>query len=206
MGAQRKKQGRGVSSKQGSRKEEPQTKVQTSRKPSAEINDAQEKDPGHLHPAAGSQGNGSGSGESSPSKVKSTEVAEDPPAQLQEEHDSVAPSHASNSVAIKEEDTETEDDCVFRLVISGEDTRDFIEVPRRQDTSFQVLREEINEMIDLPFMTPFQFTVQAGGLKINRKAEANWNKRSIWNPRYDLTKQGDGSHSHPYRVFIEEAV
>jgi len=113
---------------------------------------------------------------------------------------------ATNSVAIKLEDSDDDDDsvgnCHFQLVLSSKVTDLIIKVPRRRNISFQRLRSEIDEEGLLLPHGPYKFTLHAGGAtRLGPKQEQNWKKWNIW--EY-LTKQGDGSCLNPYHVFIEE--
>jgi len=120
---------------------------------------------------------------------------------------------ATNSVAIKSEDTDDDDsigNCHFQLVLSSKVTDFIIKVPRRRNISFQRLRSEIDEEGLMGFFgdegdlegRPYKFTLHAGGAtRLGPKQEQNWKKWNIW--EY-LTKQGDGSCLNPYHVFIEE--
>ena len=109
----------------------------------------------------------------------------------------------------KEKQEETDDDdedgqtlYFFQVVMSGIETDNVIELPRKQDLTFADLRREIEEEIDLPWDS-FKFTLTAGGtVSPNRKQEE---KRNVCCRDYGLTKKGDGSCERPYLVFIKEA-
>ena len=93
----------------------------------------------------------------------------------------------------------------FRVVLSGNPTGDVIRVNAMDRTTitFQQLRQELEDDVDLPCPS-FQFTLKAGGgIRPNSKQEKKWHVGDI---DFDLMKVGDGSCENPYRVFVVEKL